>query len=70
MWPQAKECHSHWRKGAESVLEFLDQWLSTFLVLGCLNAVIHAVLTPHQKIILLLLHRCNFVTVMNRNVNI
>lgn len=70
MWSQAKECHSHRRKGVESVLEFLGQWLSTFLGLGCFNRVPCVVLTPNQKVILLLLQRCNFATVMTRNVNI
>ena len=34
------------------------------------NTVPHVVVTPNYKIILLLLHNCNFATVMNHYVNI
>ena len=45
------------------------QWLSTFLMLRPFNTVPHVVVINH-KIILLLLHNCNFDTFMNRNINI
>jgi hypothetical protein len=58
-------CHS-------GCLNPLEQWFSTFLVLQLFNTVPHAVVTlpTHRKIILLLLHNCNFASVMNHNVNI
>ena len=48
---------------------------SVSLVLSLPNAVTfnlvpHGVVTPNHKIILFLLHNCNFSTVMNHNVNI
>ena len=48
----------------------LSQWLSTFLTLGSFNTVPHVEVTNNQKIISLLFHNCNFVTVMNHNINI
>ena len=34
------------------------------------DTVLHVVMIPSHKIILLLLHNCNFATVRNHNVNI
>ena len=48
----------------------LDLWVSTFLILQLLNTVSHVVVNPNHKIISLLLHNCNFATVVNHNVNI
>ena len=48
----------------------LVQWFSTFLMLRPFNAAPHVVVTPNHKIIALMLHNCNFATVMNHNVNI
>lgn len=45
------------------VFVVVKEW---FLMLQRFNAVPHAVVTPHQKIILLLLHNCNFATDRNR----
>jgi hypothetical protein len=42
---------------------------STFPMLWSFNTVLHVVVNPNHKIILLLLYNCNFA-VMNRNVNI
>lgn len=47
----------------------LAWWFSTFLILIPFNTVPHVVVTPDCKI-LLLLHNCNFATVMNHNANI
>jgi hypothetical protein len=46
----------------------LEQWFSTFLKLQPLNTVPHGVVTP-DHLFSLLLHNCNFVTVMDHNVN-
>ena len=48
----------------------VEQWFSTFLILRPFNTVPHLVVTPNHKIILLLIHNCNFATVMNYSVNI
>jgi len=45
--------------------ENLEQSLSTFLKLQQFNTVNHIVVTLNQEIILLLLHNCNFATVIN-----
>jgi len=45
----------------------LDQWFPTFLMLW---PVPHVALTPKHNVISLLLHNCNFATVMNCNINI
>lgn len=42
----------------------------TFLMLKPFTLVPHAVVTFHHKIILLLVHNCNFATVINHNVYI
>ena len=42
----------------------------SFLMLQPLNTVPHVMVTPNQKTILLLLHNCNLVKVLNCNVNI
>jgi hypothetical protein len=34
------------------------------------NTVPHVVVTPNHKVIMLLLHNCNFATIMNHHVNI
>jgi len=34
-------------------------------MLGHFKTILHVVVTPNHKIILLLLHNCNFSTVMN-----
>ena len=52
-----------------SVLNTVEQWFSTFLMLRPFNTVPHVVVTSNHKIISLLLHNCNFATVMNYNVN-
>jgi hypothetical protein len=39
-------------------------------MLSLFNTAPHAVVTPTHTITLLLLHKCNFATVMNHNVNI
>ena len=48
----------------------LGLWLSSFLVLWPFNTVPHVVVTPTIKLFSLLLHNCNFATVMNNNANI
>jgi hypothetical protein len=48
----------------------LVQWFSTFLMPWPFNIVPCVVTTFSHKIILLLLHNCNFTTVMNCNINI
>lgn len=47
----------------------VDQWFSTFLILGPFNTVPHTVMTPVIELFSLLLHNSNFVTVMIPNVN-
>jgi hypothetical protein len=47
-----------------------SQGFPTFLMLGPFNTAPHVAVTPNHKIILLLLHNCNFATVMNCDVNI
>lgn len=47
----------------------LGQWLSTFPMLWPLNKV-HVVMTPDHKIILFLLHNCDFATAVHHNINI
>ena len=47
-----------------------EQWFSTVWMQRPFNTLPHVVLTPNHEIILLLLHNCNFATVMNSNVNI
>lgn len=47
----------------------LQQWPSTFSMLGSFNIVFHVVAALNRKC-LLLLHNCNFVTAVNSNVNI
>jgi hypothetical protein len=44
---------------------FLYQWFSAFLMLRPFNTVPPVVVTPKHKTISLLLHNCNFTTVMN-----
>jgi hypothetical protein len=41
-----------------------------FLMLWPFNTVPHVVVTPNHDIIWLLLHNCNFSTIMNHNINI
>lgn len=48
-----------------SGLSAIDQQFPTFLMLGVPHAV-----TPNHKIVSLLVHNCNFATVMNHDVNI
>lgn len=48
----------------------LEQGFSTFLMLQPSNTVSHVVVTTDYKFISLLLHNCNFASVMNHNVNI
>jgi hypothetical protein len=45
------------------------QWFSTLLMLQPFNTVPYVVVTPAIKLLSLLLHNCNFATVMNHNVN-
>jgi hypothetical protein len=42
----------------------LVQWFSAFLMLQLFKIVLHVVVTPNHNIILMLLHNCNFATVM------
>jgi hypothetical protein len=49
------------------LIKLLDQCFPTFLALGPFNTVPHVVVTPSHNIILLLLHNCNFATVVNLN---
>jgi hypothetical protein len=51
-------------------LDSIEQWFLTFLMLEPFNIVPHIVVIHNHKIISLLLHNCNFPTVVNRNVNI
>ena len=44
------------------------QWFSTFLKLQPFNTVPYVVMTPNHRIIPLLLHICNYATVMDHNV--
>ena len=48
----------------------LGQGFSAFLMLWPFSTVLYAVVTLDHKVILLLLHNCNFTTVMNCNVNV
>lgn len=48
----------------------IDLWFATFLILQSFNSVPHTVVNPNHEIILLLLHNCNFATILNHNVNI
>jgi hypothetical protein len=48
----------------------LGQWFSMFLMLQPLNTVPCIVVTPPITLFLLLLHKGNFFTVMNCNVNV
>lgn len=50
----------------EAPSENLGEW---FLILRPANTVPHVVVTPNHKTISLLLHSCNFTTVVNHNVN-
>jgi len=47
----------------------LEQWVSTFLMLPPFHTAPCVVVTPTIKLFLLLLHKCNFATVLNYNVN-
>lgn len=47
--------------------QVLEQWFSTFLRLHLFITVPHVVVTPNQKIILLLYYNCNFATAKNHN---
>jgi hypothetical protein len=49
---------------------YLEQWFLTFLMLWPFNTIPHDVVTPNHKIILLLLHYCNFTIIMNLIINI
>lgn len=46
------------------------QWFSTFPMPHLFKTVPHVVVTSNHEIISLLLHNCNFTTLMNHNVNI
>ena len=46
----------------------LKHWFSSSLMLRPLNTVPHVVVIPRHKIILLLLHSCNFATLVNCNI--
>ena len=48
----------------------LDPWFSNFLMLQPFDTVPRVVMNPTIKLFLLLLHNCNFATVMNHNVHI
>ena len=48
----------------------LGKWFPTFLMLWLLNTVPSVVVTPSPKIILLVLHNCNFATFRTVNVNV
>jgi len=48
----------------------LEPWFSNFLMLWPFNTVPYVVVNPTIKLSLLLLHNCNFSTVMNHNLNI
>lgn len=50
--------------------EAVGQWFSAFQMLRPFNAVPPIVVTPTIRLFLLILHNCNFATVMNSNVNI
>ena len=52
-------------------IHWTEQWFSAFLMPWPFNNTVpHVVVTSNHKIILLLLHNCNFATVINHNVNI
>ena len=57
------------RSGNWVLQQHLIWWFSAFQMLRPFNTVPQGVATPNHKIILLLLYKCNFATVMNRNVN-
>lgn len=57
------------QKGQWETEKSLELWFSAFLMLWPFNTVPQVVLTPNHKVISLLLHNCNFATVVNRNVN-
>ena len=57
------------RSGNWVLQQHLIWWFSAFQMLRPFNIVPQGVATPNHKIILLLLYKCNFATVMNRNVN-
>ena len=48
----------------------VELWFSTFLMRRPFSTVSHVVLTPNRKIISLLLHNCNFGTIVNHNHNL
>jgi hypothetical protein len=52
------------------MLDPLSQWFSTFLTLKPFSSLLHVVVTPNHKIILLLHHNCNFAIVTNHGVNV
>ena len=47
----------------------LERWFSTFLILQAFNTVPHGMKSNH-KLFSLLLHNCNFATVMRHDENI
>lgn len=48
----------------------LGQWFSTPLMLVPFNTGPHVVVIPNHKVISLLLHNCNFATVMNQDIDL
>ena len=52
------------------LLQTLDQWFSTFLMLQPFSSILNLVVAPIIKLFLLLLQNCNFAIVIYHNVNI
>ena len=53
----------------KNLLGELHQWFSSFLMLQPFNTVPPVAMTPTIKLFSLLLHNCNFATVMKYDVN-
>lgn len=69
-----KNSHSTSSPGYNSLLPLsfnclLNQWFSIFLMLQPLNTTLRVVVTLNHKTISLLIHNCNFSTIMNHNVS-
>ena len=67
MWREAVGYKMIKRRGGYGDPMFhLRPWFSDFLMLQPFNTVPQIMVTPNCKIILLLLHNCNFANVMKR----
>ena len=62
--------YKHEHKLYLQIMKTLHQWFSAFLIFWAFNTVSHIVVIPTTKLFLLVLHNCNFATVMNHNINV